>query len=155
MYSECDGGNHTFSFMHCVVMYFSCRFFMKKLAVENLRDSWRVWYLYWKALVQILCCRSVWRHSLIALFFCSSIYLMLNIHYCLIWHCVFFRYDNVLFVALQALRSLSNPDLTVYHTALRELCGNLYYLVSQYLYLHGHVLERASDVITCSRSFVV
>lgn len=66
----------------------------------------------------------------------------------------FFRYDKVLFVALQALQSSSNPDLTVYHIALRELCGNFHYLISQYLYLHGHVLGRASDVITCTRSFV-
>ncbi len=67
-----------------------------------------------------------------------------------------FRYDKVLFIALQALQS-SNTDLvqSQYHNiALRELCGNLYYLIAQYLYLHGHVMGRASDVIACSRSFV-
>ena len=60
----------------------------------------------------------------------------------------FFRYDKVLFVALQALHSLPTPDCTTYHIALRELRGNFHYLVSQYLYLHGHILGRATDVIT-------
>ena len=58
-------------------------------------------------------------------------------------YATFYRYDKVLFVALQALKSLSSP---VYHIALRELCGNFHYLISQYLYLHGHVFGRASDV---------
>lgn len=58
-----------------------------------------------------------------------------------------FRYDKVLFAAVQELQSLSTWKPTVYHIALRELCGNLHYMISQYLYLHGHASGRAENVI--------
>ena len=165
MCSECNRGKCllliVFKQYICTV-YILCRNFMKKLVVEIPRDNWRVWSLCWRALAWILYYKSVSHHSLNVLLFCSSKFLKYwvsvaiiydHIYLCDAYDVCFFRYDKVLFVALQALQS-SNLDLTVYHIALRELCGNFHYLISQYLYLHGHVLGRASDVITCTRSFV-
>ena len=47
---------------------------------------------------------------------------------------------------MQALQDLSTKKLAVYHMALKELSGNLHYVVSQYLYLFAHDSGRTVNV---------
>ena len=66
-----------------------------------------------------------------------------------VFQIVYCRYDKLLFSSLQMLqsvKSLSAPILTVHQIALRELAGNLHYLISQYLYHQAHASGRAVNV---------
>ena len=67
------------------------------------------------------------------------------VHVCV---CVYYRYDKVLFAALNNLKSIPSIVHAHYQVSVRDLCGQLYYMAACYLFLAGNSTSNVSSVNT-------